>query len=72
MEGTKRWYKSKTTWGSIATIIVGLATSFGFLTEAQGSTIQGQFPELAVGVVTTALGVWNFFGRVVATKQLSA
>ena len=71
MEETKPWWTSKTVWASVIQIIVGIAVATGLLTQTQGTEVVSNFPELAVGLATSGLGLISFVTRVIASKQLT-
>jgi hypothetical protein len=72
MNETKPFWQSKAIWANLATIVVGLAVSMGWLSPEQGADVSSSFPDLAVGAVTLVTGVLGLYGRVSATKKLSA
>ena len=52
----KKWYKSKTIWISLLTIIGGLATALA--------------DHMTAGGVITIMGVLNIFLRVITTEKI--
>jgi hypothetical protein len=72
METSKSWYASKTIWASVFQVGVGIAVSFGVISDSAGASVVAEGPDLIVGIVTAGLGLWSFYGRVFATKTLGA
>lgn len=72
MDDSKPWYASNAIWANVLQVAVGLATATGVITGATGTAIATEGPGLIIGVVTTALGVWGFYGRLRAKHQLTA
>lgn len=72
MNDTKPWYQSTAVWASLVTVLVSLATAFGVIDAAAGSTISEQLPGLIVSVVTAILGALSLFGRVTAKTEITA
>jgi hypothetical protein len=72
METSKSWYASKTIWASVLQVGVGVAVSFGVISDSAGASVLAEGPDLIVGMVTAALGFWSLYGRAKATKTLGA
>lgn len=72
MDENKAWYLSNTVWASVIQMIVGLLASTGYINDVAGTTVVSEGPGLVVGVITSALAVWGFYGRIRATKKLTA
>jgi hypothetical protein len=68
MNGTKVWWQSKTVWGSIVSLLAGVATLAGVKLDA---TLQDQLAELVVGIVNIVGGAIAWYGRVKAQGALS-
>lgn len=72
MNETKPWYLSTGVWASLVQIIVSLAVTFGIIDSVSGSTIVEQTPGLIVSIVTALAGFFSLYGRVSATKEITA
>jgi hypothetical protein len=70
MDESKPWYASQTVWASIIQVGVGLGVSLHLFDSAAGAAIATEGPGLLVGIATTVLGVWSFYGRVKASKTI--
>lgn len=68
---TKYWYESKTVWASILQVVIGIAVSAGFLSATDSSVLLSEGPDLIVGGITIALGIFGVYGRIKATKQIA-
>lgn len=65
---TKKWYLSKTLWGSVVTIIASVAGFFGVMLTPD---VQNEVTMLAVTLVTAIAGFISLVGRVVADTELT-
>jgi hypothetical protein len=70
MTGDKPWYKSLGIWGSVVTIVVGVATAVGLISTDRGAILIEQVPELIVGLAVAVAGVLSFIGRWRAKDQI--
>jgi hypothetical protein len=71
MESAKPCWQSQTIWASIFQVAVGLATSTGLINDVAGQVVLSEGPAILIGAVTSVLGIWTFYGRVVATKSVT-
>lgn len=67
MENSKDWYKSKTIWAGVVTIISSAAAGFGYPIEAD---IQSGIIEIVLTIVTSVSGMVAIYGRITADKQV--
>lgn len=67
MDGSKPWYASTGIWGSVATMIVGLAGLFHFHPDAQWN---GDLASWLVSLGPILTGAIALYGRLRATKQI--
>ena len=54
----KEWYKSKTLWFGVLTVVVGVATAFGFAEfspDPEQAKLIGSIVTIAVGVINVVL-----------------
>lgn len=64
---SKDWYKSKTIWASLVTVVVGTLLTVGVVDlEAEQDTIT----ELIMQIVTIVSGIIALVGRVQATTAI--
>lgn len=70
-DNTKPWWQSQTIWASVLQVALGIAVSFGLVTDVQSGAILADAPALIVGISTVLLGGWGLYGRVKATKALT-
>ena len=64
---TKKWYESKTIWGSIVTIAASVAGMFGHpIDEATQANIMTNI----TSAITAIGGLWTMFGRIAADKRI--
>ena len=68
MNETKKWYQSKTVWGSVVTIAAAVAGVFGYGIDAD---TQGRIVENISSVIAAVGGLFALFGRLVADKKIS-
>ena len=68
MYETKKWYQSKTVWGSVVTIGAAIAGVFGYGIDAD---TQGRIVENISSIVAAAGGLLALVGRLVADKKIS-
>ena len=68
MDGTQKWWQSKTLWGSIVALLAGVATLAGIKLDA---TLQDQLVNLITGFAELAGGSLAWYGRVSATKKIA-
>ncbi|TCT40975.1 hypothetical protein [Martelella mediterranea] len=68
MDGSKKWYFSKTVWGALIAVAAPLLQLGGV--ELDPSS-QGQFAELLVALTGAVGGLLALFGRVSARSRLS-
>lgn len=71
MEDAKPWWQSRTIWASVLQVALGVAVSFGLVTDTQSGAILADAPDLILGITTALLGGWGLYGRVRATKTLT-
>lgn len=67
MDTVKPWYRSRTIWASIVTVVAGLGAAFGLnFGEAQ----QAEATEAILQAVTAVCGLLAIIGRVVAKSRI--
>lgn len=67
MEDTKKWYASKSIWGSILLIAALIAQAFGY---SLGEADQAQLVDIFSGVAGSVGGVMAVVGRIIASKAI--
>jgi len=72
MDDTKPWWQSQTIWASITQVAVGLLVSTGLINDVAGQVVLSEGPGIVIGVITSVLGAWGFYGRIRATKAVGA
>ena len=72
MESSKSWWASRTIWASIIQMLIGIATTAGFINDAAGEIIIAEGPGIVIGLVMWATGAWAAYGRISATKVISS
>jgi len=70
MDGVKKWYASRGVLGSLATMALGLASTFGLIGESDAQAIQSQASDLLVGLGTLVAGAVSLWGRIAASRKL--
>jgi hypothetical protein len=50
---------------------VGIAVGFGLIDAATGTQIQTNGPVEAINLIQMGLAIWAFYGRIVASKNLT-
>lgn len=70
MEDTKPWWQSRTIWASILQVLIGIAVSFGVISQAAGQEIIATGPEILAGIGVSAVAVLQIWMRIKATKQI--
>lgn len=70
MESAKKWYASRGVLGSLATLGIGLATTFGLIGEADAVSVQAQASDLLVGLGTLIAGGISLWGRIAASSKV--
>ena len=71
MEGSKKWYASKTVWASLILVVITVLRLLG--KEEVAQTVEAESEGIAawlVDAVTLALAAIAIYGRVVADKTL--
>ena len=68
MNGTKVWWQPKTVWGSVISLMAGVATLAGVKLDA---TLQDQLAELLTGAGEVIGGALVWYGRAAAAGVLS-
>lgn len=68
MESTKQWYKSKTIWASLVTVVIGLLATFGAI-DLEGE--QDSIVDSIMQIVTLVSGIVALIGRVRAKSKIS-
>jgi hypothetical protein len=62
MYNSKDWYKSKTLWGILLSILIVVAQMFGVVPEV--------IPDRVEQLLQIALGLWTWYGRVTAKTTI--
>jgi hypothetical protein len=70
MEKTKPWYKSKTIWGAIVTVIFSLLSLFTNINVSE--QMKQQAVDLIMNTVTLAGGILAFIGRLKADAKIGS
>jgi len=68
MDETKPWYLSKTVWGAVVTMVIGVLAVFGF-GKLEGE--QESVTELVMQLVTVIAGIVALIGRITAKTKLN-
>jgi hypothetical protein len=68
MEETKPWYLSKTVWGAVVTMVIGVLALFGF-GKLEGE--QESITELLMQIVTVIAGIVALIGRITAKNKIT-
>jgi len=68
MHETKKWYESKTIWGSIITVAAAAAGFFGYGIDAD---TQGQIVSNITALIAAAGGILSAIGRLTADKEIA-
>ena len=68
MDGTKEWYKSKTIWASLVTVVIGVLASLG-VGDFEGE--KDAIVETIMQIVTLVCGIVALVGRVTAKHKLT-
>ena len=68
MNGTKEWYKSKTIWASLVTVVVGSLLALGV---ADLESEQEAIVELIMQIVTIVSGSIALVGRIQAKREIN-
>jgi hypothetical protein len=68
MESSKEWYKSKTIWAALVTVVVGTLAMAG-VGELEGQ--EDSLVELIMQIVTLVSGVLALVGRITAKAKVS-
>lgn len=66
MDGTKSWWKSKTLWSDIVTVVIGIVGLVDV--HFTGGKIA---TSPAYGIILTLLGAMGFHGRVTANTKIN-
>lgn len=64
---TKKWYKSKTVWSGVATMVLGALASLGIATEGADPEAVAQH---IVGGIIAINGLVTIISRIVANTQI--
>ncbi len=67
MNGSKDWYKSKTVWAGVVTMVIGILSRFG-IGAVEGT--EDSIVEVIMQFVTIGGGIMTIIGRVVAKGKI--
>lgn len=67
MDENKKWYESRTVWGSAVVLLATAAGAFGFVVD---EAIQGQLVDHIMAAITAAGGIVAIWGRIKASKKI--
>lgn len=70
MVNSKNWWESRGVLGSLATLGIGLATTFGLIAEPDAAQVQAQASDLLVGLGTLVAGGVSLWGRIRASSRV--
>jgi len=68
MDGTKKWYASKTVWGSIVALLAGFGTLAGVKLDAP---LQDSLAQLLTGGGEVIAGAVTWYGRAKASGAIT-
>lgn len=71
MENGKAWYKSKTIWSDVATVLVTLYVTVQAVLVSHYGVHLPEIPAWLLTVLGTTLGVTGIAGRVTATETIT-
>ena len=69
MEDTKKWWQSKTIWGALVTVLVGILNAFSIV-SIDGAA-QGQIVDIVVQITGIVSTVVTIIGRVGAKATIT-